>query len=109
MQPIITENIDQIRKLCKKHFVKKLWVFGSVLRDDFREESDVDFLYEMNDNIPEKDYYYAFWGFFDALYLLLGRKIDLVWYAGIKNPYFKEEVDETKKLIYDQERKKISI
>ncbi|MCB0839749.1 MAG: nucleotidyltransferase domain-containing protein [Bacteroidetes bacterium] len=110
MQEIITENIDQIRKLCRKHQVKKLWVFGSVLRDDFRAESDIDFLYEMDDkNIPEDNYYFAFWGFLEALRELLGRKIDLAWYSGIKNPYFKEEVDETKKILYDQERQEVSL
>lgn len=70
----------------------------------------MDFLYEMDDeNISEDEFYQAFWGFFDKLRELLNRNIDMAWYSGIKNPFFKEEIDETKVLIYDQEREKISL
>ena len=99
-----------ILKLCIKHKVKQLWVFGSVLREDFSSTSDIDFLYEMDDaNIVPDESYNCFWGFYDALIELFDRKIDMVWYYGIKNPYFKEEVDETKILIYDQRSEKVPI
>ena len=60
-------------------------------------------------HISDEESYDCFWGFYDALIALLGRKIDIVWYHGIKNPYFKEEVDETKKILYDQERQEVSL
>ena len=50
-----------------------------------------------------------FFAFHDELASLLGHPIDLVWYPGLRNPYFKAEVEETKKLIYDAEGEKISV
>lgn len=109
--PVILEPIlPEIKNLCLKHKVKQLWVFGSVLSSKFRPDSDVDFLYEMDDaNISESESYDCFWGFYDSLQKLLDRPIDLTWYSGIKNPYFKEEVDESKLLIYGQETEKVSV
>ena len=98
---ILQEKLPTILALCQKHKVKELWVFGSILREDFSHTSDIDFLYEMDDErITDEESYDCFWGFYDALIALFDRKIDLVWYYGIKNPYFKEEVDGTKVLIY---------
>ena len=110
LPPILQENLQKIRQLCVKHKVKQLWVFGSVLRSDFSPSSDIDFLYEMDDdNIVDEESYDCFWGFYDALITLLNRNIDMVWYYGIRNPYFKEAVDETKFLIYDQRSEKVSV
>ena len=110
MNALIKENTDRIRHLCRQHHIHKLWVFGSVLTDTFSKESDVDFLYEMADqNLNDQEYYHAFWGFMDELRALLQREIDLIWYGGIRNPYFKEEVDETKVLIYDKESEKVFV
>jgi uncharacterized protein len=39
-----------IRRFCQKHHIRKLSVFGSVLREDFRPESDIDFLVEFDPN-----------------------------------------------------------
>lgn len=44
MQPIIKNNLEVIRDLCKKHHVKELYAFGSVVRDDFNADSDIDLL-----------------------------------------------------------------
>lgn len=42
--------MDRIREICRKYDVTRLEVFGSVLRDDFRPDSDVDFLVVFRDN-----------------------------------------------------------
>ena len=42
----ITIPSEKIEVFCKKHHIKKLLLFGSVLRDDFRPDSDVDVLVE---------------------------------------------------------------
>ncbi|MDX2247551.1 MAG: hypothetical protein SF052_12280 [Bacteroidia bacterium] len=39
----------------------------------------------------------------------LPPEIDMVWYFGIKNPYFREEVDETKVLIYDPRSERVFV
>ena len=97
---LITDNLEQIYALCRKYGVKTLCVFGSILTPRFNEQSDVDFSATF---YPEEDPLVA--GekriqFYINLSELMGRRIDLVDEDYIKNPYFKEELDETKKLIY---------
>jgi uncharacterized protein len=96
---LLEENTGAIKTLCKKHKVAKLYAFGSVLTSAFNEESDVDFLveFERNDIVDFASNYFELQF---ALEDLLGRGVDLIEYSAIRNPYFKEEVDETKELIY---------
>ena len=39
-------NKEKLAEFCRKHHIRKLWLFGSALRDDFRDDSDVDVLIE---------------------------------------------------------------
>ena len=100
---LIRRNMAQIVALCEKHKVKQLCVFGSVLTDHFGKDSDVDFtvIFDRNafDLVGYADNYF---GFKYALEALFKRNVDLVEYNAVKNPYFKEELDETKKIIYGQ-------
>jgi len=75
--------LDTIAALCREYGVAELSVFGSVLRDDFRTDSDVDFLvrFKNNDAGP--------WGgkfqdLNDELSALLGRKVDVVDTGGVE-------------------------
>lgn len=96
---ILEVNREAINSLCEKHKVAKLYAFGSVLSSAFNEESDVDFLVEFQlTDIP--DFASNYFELQFALEDLLGRGVDLIEYSAIRNPYFKEEVDETKELIY---------
>jgi predicted nucleotidyltransferase len=67
---------ERIADFCRKHRVRKLSVFGSALRDDFRADSDVDFLVSFGED--------AHYSLFDLaameeeLGAILGRKVDLV-------------------------------
>lgn len=75
--------IEAIRALCDKYGVEQLAVFGSVLRNDFRPDSDVDFLVEFKNND------YGPWmsklmDLEEELSLLLQRKVDLVSKSGIE-------------------------
>lgn len=110
MQALIKQNLAQVQQLCHQHKIRFLWLFGSATGNDFHSGSDIDLLYELNhDQLTGQEHLDHFFGFADSLAELLGRKIDLVWYPGIKNPYFLEEVDETKVLLYESEREKISV
>ena len=92
----------QIVALCEKHKVLQLYVFGSILTDKFNKDSDVDFTVIFDrDALPLLVYF----DFKFALEDLLKRDVDLVEYNAVKNPYFKEELDETKQLIYGQASK----
>ena len=96
MNALIENNIDKIKRLGIKHHLKSLFVFGSVTRGDFNENSDVDFLYEMDyngfnfDNLdampydPNQEYF----DLKDELEQLLEQKVDLVSNKKFKNKYF---------------------
>lgn len=100
---LITDNLQRLRELCEKYKVSKLYVFGSILTDRFNEDSDVDFsVYfnakEINDN--KLDWAEIFFGFIEELETLLGRKVDLIDERYIRNKYFRQQLDDTKRLIY---------
>ena len=95
--------MPQIVALCEKHKVLQLCVFGSVLTNRFNKESDIDFTVLFDRNaFALVDYADNYFDFKFALEDLFKRNVDLVEYNAIRNPYFKEEVDATKKLIYGQ-------
>ncbi len=65
---------DQIAQFCRKHHIRKLSFFGSVVRADFGPHSDIDVLVEFEpDHIPG----YGFFLIEAELSRLLGRKVDL--------------------------------
>jgi uncharacterized protein len=74
MEALLTVPKDKIAEFCRKHHIRKLWLFGSVLSPDFRADSDVDVLVEFDaDHIPGL----AFFAMEDELSRILGRKVDL--------------------------------
>ncbi|MBI2194267.1 MAG: nucleotidyltransferase family protein [Planctomycetes bacterium] len=67
---------EKIAEICRKHHIRKLSLFGSVLRDDFRPESDVDVLIDFE---PGHSVGFGIFEIEDELSQILGgRKIDLV-------------------------------
>jgi hypothetical protein len=100
MHPILEERQADLDRLCSLYGVKRLEVFGSVLTERFDlEKSDLDFLVELEDAPPGtlSDHYF---GLLHDLEHLFGRPVDLVMTRAIKNPYFLEEIEETRKLLY---------
>ena len=83
-------KIDQakIKDFCRRNHIRKLAFFGSVLRDDFGPESDVDILVEFEDgHVPGL----RFFALQDELTRLMGRKVDLQT-PGFLSRYFRKEV-----------------
>ncbi|MDE6017504.1 MAG: nucleotidyltransferase domain-containing protein [Muribaculaceae bacterium] len=98
---LIRANIGRIYELCHLYKVKSLYVFGSVLTPRFNKESDIDLLVKFNkESIPLTQYADNFFDLQFALEDLFRRKVDLVCDDAIKNPYFRQEVDSKKELIY---------
>ena len=100
MQPIITDNINAIKDICKKHHVKEMAVFGSVTKNYFTEKSDIDVLIEFQDDIKFEDYSMNYFSFEESLKSLLKKEIDLVTKRFIENPYFLESIKQNKETIY---------
>jgi len=95
----LTPHISEIKKLCEQNKVDKLYVFGSVLTDKFSKDSDVDFVVDIKDKDPIS-YSDLYFGLKFGLEDLLNRPIDLLEERAIRNPYFRQHLDETKQLIY---------
>lgn len=79
---------ERIADFCRRHHVRRLAFFGSVLRDDFTPQSDVDVLVEFE---PDKTPGLAFFGMQDELSEILGRRVDLNTPQDLSK-YFREEV-----------------
>lgn len=97
---LINDNIKKLFALCRKYKVRKLYTFGPILTPKFNEHSDVDILVDFNSEIDHNTYADNYFEFYYALKALFGRDVDLVDESAVKNPYFKEELEETKHLIY---------
>lgn len=90
----------EIMELCRVFHVKRLELFGSAMHAGFdSERSDVDFLVEF-EPLPSGRYATAFFDFKAELEQLLKRTVDLVVDSAIRNPYFRQSVEQTKVLLY---------
>jgi predicted nucleotidyltransferase len=89
---------DQIASFCRRWMVAELALFGSILREDFRPESDVDVLVDF---VPG-----AAWSLFDIsrmrleLSSLLDREADLVQVRGLRNPFRRRAILSSREVIY---------
>ena len=79
---------DKVSDFCRRHHIRKLALFGSVLRDDFRSDSDIDVLVEFEPGCTPG---LAFFEMEIELSEILGRKVDLNT-AGFLSKYFRDRV-----------------
>jgi predicted nucleotidyltransferase len=79
---------EKIADFCRRYHIRKLAVFGSALRKDFRPDSDLDVLVEFD---PGHTPGLAFFGMEQELSELLGRKVDLNT-PQFLSPYFRDKV-----------------
>jgi predicted nucleotidyltransferase len=80
---------ERIAEFCRQNHIRRLALFGSILRDDFGPGSDVDVLVEFEP--AQRVGLFRLTGIELALSDLLGRKVDLNT-AGFLSPYFRDEV-----------------
>lgn len=79
---------EHIAEFCRRHHIRRLALFGSVLRDDFTPDSDVDVLVEFESGQTPG---YAFFAMQEELSRILGRRVDLNT-VGSLSKYFRDEV-----------------
>ena len=99
MQRFITDRLPEIEELCRKHYVRRMSIFGSAVREDFDPAtSDVDVRVEF---LPEasEDYLRNLYAVRDTLPVLLHRKVDVVS-GQIRNPYFEQEIERDGVTVY---------
>ena len=88
---------EALADFCRRNHIRRLAFFGSVLRDDFTPESDVDVLVEFEPgHVPG----FAFISMQDELSALIGRNVDLNTPACL-SPYFRKEVLDEREVLYD--------
>ena len=101
MNPIIKDKLEALKDLCLEHRVERLDVFGSAARDDFDPEaSDLDFLVAFESMSPA-DHADSFFGLLEDLERLFGRRIDLLEPDPIKNPYLRQSIERSRKVLYE--------
>jgi uncharacterized protein len=102
LHPLLEQNRSALELLCASHHIKRLYAFGSVCREDFTPESDVDLLFTFDyDTLPVIDAADVYFDFIDKAEALLQRSVDLVSEKAIENPYLKASIDEDKVLLYE--------
>lgn len=99
LSTIIEQNKTKISELCELHGVRKLYAFGSVLSNNFNENSDIDLLVDFKSS-PKTDPFLNFFDFIYSLEELFGRKVDLVDETALTNKCFKDNIFASRKLIY---------
>ncbi|MCF8342899.1 MAG: nucleotidyltransferase domain-containing protein [Chitinophagaceae bacterium] len=90
---------NEIDELCVTHKVRSLYAFGSVLNSNFKTNSDIDLIVDFMD-IDVNHYADNYFDFKFSLQDIFKRPVDLLEEQAIKNPYFKQAVDQTKVLVY---------
>jgi predicted nucleotidyltransferase len=96
--PQIDFDRNELAIFCRKWRICELALFGSVLRDDFRPDSDVDVVVAFEPDAP--------WNLWDRMDMqdeleqLFGRPVDLVSKRALKNPFRRHEILSTRQVIY---------
>jgi uncharacterized protein len=88
---------EKIAEFCRRHRIKRLSLFGSVLRDDFTDDSDIDVLVEFEEGYTPG---FAFFTIQRELGEILGREVELHT-AGFLSPYFRDDVVAEAEVQYD--------
>jgi hypothetical protein len=94
----ISLPLEKIIEFCKNHHIKELSLFGSVLREGFRPDSDVDILVSFNADASVN--LMDFVQMQDELKVLFNREVDLVEKEALSNPFLRYSILSHKETIY---------
>lgn len=97
---VVAARLAEIEDLCRTLGVRRLDVFGSAVSESFDvESSDVDILVDF-DVTPDFDHFGTYFALKEGLEQILRRPVDLVISTSIRNPYFRQQVMDTKETLY---------
>ncbi|WP_053737550.1 nucleotidyltransferase family protein [Nocardia sp. NRRL S-836] len=100
MHEVVAARLTEIEDLCRALGVRRLDVFGSATGESFNaESSDVDILVDF-DVTPGFDHFGTYFALKEGLERILARPVDLVVSGSIRNPYFRQQVMDTKETLY---------
>lgn len=89
---------DDVKALCLRYKVKRLSVFGSLVKGGFREDSDIDLIVDF-EPLSNREYKDNYFNFQFALEDKFQRPVDLIEAPQIRHPYFKRNVEAHQKLV----------
>ncbi len=101
MEAAIRVDPEAIERFCRKWGIRELALFGSVLTDEFRPDSDIDVLITFADPKPDL----GPWGenldrMREELEATFGRRVDLVQKKLVTNPFRRHHILTTRRIIY---------
>ena len=91
-------TVSKIRDFCERWRIVEFALFGSILREDYRADSDVDVLVTFAQD--SKRTLYDLVDMKDELEEIFGREVDIVSKPGLRNPFRKSQILRTAKVIY---------
>jgi len=100
MVEVVRSKLDAIADACRRHGVKRLFLFGSAIGSEFDpNRSDVDFLvvFHAQERRGFDDVYFKL---LEELRTLIGRPVDLVEASALRNPYMIASINRTKQMLY---------
>lgn len=89
---------ERIAEFCRQHHIRRLSLFGSVLRDDFTDHSDVDVLVEFE---PDKTPGYEFISMEEELSEMFGRKVDMGTFCSL-NRHLRDRVLASMEVLFEK-------
>ena len=97
-------DLDSLQAFCKKHRIKAFSLFGSILREDFDADSDVDVLVDTDGRRPG---FHQTCAMLDDLEAMFGRKVDLTTKAALDSPavnaHRRASISSTARLVYQRD------
>lgn len=100
IHPFLQDRLPEIQTILQRHHINSAYAFGSVCTNNFNEKSDIDLLVNFDENLEPLERGELFWTVLEALEKALNRKVDLLTMKSLSNPYFIEELNETKVHLY---------
>ena len=105
---LINQHISELKNLCRNYYVSELFVFGSIAKGNFTQQSDIDFLVRFSEVNPP-DYFDNYMDFKAALEKLFSRNVDLLEIQTLRNPILKKSIERDKILLYGREDSKMAV
>lgn len=98
---VVLQHRAELADLCRRSHARRLHLFGSATRSDFRPaDSDLDFLVELDEGLAPGPYSRAFFALKDGLEALFQRPVDLLTTEALRNPYLRQRVEAEQIPIY---------
>jgi predicted nucleotidyltransferase len=109
MIDLLRDRRETIADVCRTLHVRRLEVFGSAATDMFDAgRSDVDFIVEFGEDSTQPGLLLRYLALAERLEQVVGCRVDLLTNRSIRNPYFRETVDRSREMIYDDGKGKVS-